>query len=191
MRASPARPLAPLAGTARIVVLPARYLRAGDDLGWSRQVGDSAAYLSALDDEIAFALRERGLGAGWAWPEEVRRSARRSAGAVPDPGAFQATPLVRLEAGKPLALPDPIRSQLRALAALHEARYLLYPVELRFERAGGGGAGRAVLRVALIDARTAEVSWAGDVAGEAAATVTPALAASVASRLADLIAPAG
>ena len=93
---------------------------------------------------------------------------------------------------RPLAvgarLTEPFASQIRTMVALHEeARLALAPVELRFERAGPG-AGRAVLRLVLVDARSSDVRWVGDVKSDTAATFGPALLATLGSRLADLVA---
>jgi hypothetical protein len=94
-------------------------------------------------------------------------------------------------------LGEPLASQLRNLAAMHDARFVLAPVELRFERAAAGGqqpaaasgeAGTAVLRVSLIDVRLAKAVWSGDVRSDVATALTPAVAASVAGHFVDLIA---
>jgi hypothetical protein len=83
------------------------------------------------------------------------------------------------------------------MIALHEnARMVLAPVELRIERAGSpqtpalsaaGGTGRATLRVALIDPRFSEARWIGELKSDTASTLTPAMTASLARRLVDLI----
>ena len=85
---------------------------------------------------------------------------------------------------------EPLAGQLRSLVALNDARYVLVPAELRFERAAqSAGAARAVLRVTVVDARMSRVRWAGDVASDTVSAFSPALAAGVAARLADLVAP--
>jgi hypothetical protein len=74
------------------------------------------------------------------------------------------------------------------MIALHEdTRFVLIPVDLHFEPAGGAGSivGRAVLRVAVLDPRFAEAKWVGELKGGAAATAPQALS-SVAARFADL-----
>ena len=82
---------------------------------------------------------------------------------------------------------------MRSLVALTEARFALIPVELRFEAvpsgSAGAGATRAILRVAVVDARLAEIQWAGDVT----ATVEPPakrseIVGNLARHLVDLIA---
>lgn len=181
----PAHPLEGLAGQ-RIVVPPVQYLRGIDSLGWAAQIRDPRAWLRSLDDEITFALGERGLRQQWALPHEVERTARRNAAYVADPHELAAeylrAPNLKLDA----QLRDPLASQLRSLVALEDARFVLLPLEVRFEKVGSEGA--AVLRLALIDARAARVDWMGDVPGDTSATLSPAVPASLASHLADLIA---
>ncbi len=182
----PNRPLAGLAGQ-QVIVLPTHYLRPGDSLGWAAAVERPRQLLSEVDDEIAFALGERGFRTQWIFPEQLVRSAQRNAPHAPDPRALAAEglrPLARrLSDGR---LGEPLASQLRALVALHGARYALFPVELRFEKIGNGG--RAVLHVLLLDARLSRATWGGDVRGDTASKYGRGLIASAANNLADLIA---
>jgi hypothetical protein len=88
----------------------------------------------------------------------------------------------------PEQLPEPLASQLRTLVALHEgAQYVLFPVEVRFQPAGGG-AGQALLRIALLDTRRSHIVFMGDVRSDPSPAFSPAVAASLAGHLADLIA---
>lgn len=201
---APDAPLATLAGE-RIVVAPAQRVRDAGALGWMAEVRSPRDYLASLDDEIAYALDDRGVGRGWVMPKDVARSARRNPTFAADPYALGVAPLLpsarRPRGGEPLA--EPLASQLRAIVALGDARYVLVPVELRFERvparassagstaptAPAGAPGRAVLHLALVDARASQVRWAGDVASDTASRFSPALAAGVAGRVADLVAP--
>ncbi|MGQ0713150.1 MAG: hypothetical protein ACT4PJ_05390 [Gemmatimonadaceae bacterium] len=182
----PNRPLAGLAGQ-QVIVLPAHYLRPGDSLGWAAAVERPRVLLSEVDDELAFALGERGFRTRWVFPDQLVRSAQRNVPHSPDPRALAAEglrPLARRRSDGMLG--EPLASQLRALVALHGARYALFPVELRFEKVGD--AGRAVLHVVLLDARLSRAAWGGDVKGDSAATFGRGLVASVANNLADLIA---
>ena len=171
--------------------LPTRYLVVNEGLRWAELAGDPAAILGALDYDLHFTLRQRRIGEEWIWPDGARRAAARSAGMVPDPRRFPAEPLLGQPAGRPAAVPDPLASNLRALAALTDARYVLYPLRLSFvpTTASPTGPGRAVLRLALVDVRTATVEWTGDVASDPAPRYGPALPAGIASRVADLFAP--
>jgi hypothetical protein len=139
---------------------------------------------AALDAEIAFALGERRAAAAWTGADAVRRLARSSAAYAGDPAALALPPDERLRGGAELL--DPLASQLRALAALTDARYVVVPVALR--AAGEGDARRAVLRVLLADVRGARVLWAGETAGVPLAGPPAAIAARVAEQFADLVA---
>ena len=181
---APVRPLADFARL-RVAVVPAQRLRQGDSLGFAAAAGDAGAWLARLDDEITFALGERGLRPGWAMPAEVARALRRNPTFDVDAHALAVDELRgTVKRGGP-ELSAALSSQLRAISALQDARYVLVPVELRFE--GPRGAARAVLHAVLLDARAAQVVWLGDVPGDPASSFSPALAASVAGHLADLI----
>ena len=185
---APLRTASPLAGLAgqHIVVLPVHYVRA-DTLGFSARITDQRATLAALDSAIERALGERGFRTSWSYPPALARSAKRNAGYVSDPYALAAE---RLRAGVRMAddrLAEPFASQLRSIIAVTDARYALFPVELRFERLTDGRM-RPVLHVALLDGRGSSVRWMGDVRGAASTDITPATYESVAFALADLVA---
>jgi hypothetical protein len=186
---SRSRPLSTLAAQ-RLVVLPVQYLREGDSLGWSSAAGSPREYLRTVDSEITFAVKERGVEGMWVFPEQVARSARRNVGYSADPYALAAQSLRPGVKRKQEMLREPLATQLRSIVAFTEARYALVPVELRFERGAGaeGAVGRAVLHLVLVDARRSRPVWAIEVASEPAPSFSPALAASVAEHLADLIA---
>lgn len=176
-------PLAALAGQ-RVLLLPA----AGLDL-----TADSvapaparAATLAALDSAIELALAARARTVAWVTVAEVARTSRRNPTMSPNPYALSAESLRRPTVRIKSSLAEPLASQIRSLTALNDARLVLYPLDLRVERASGTG--RATLRVALVDARLSQVVWIGDVRGESADASLGPLLASVASRLADLFA---
>jgi hypothetical protein len=189
-----AAPLAALAGE-RVVLVPAQRIHEVGTLGWTAAAGEPRAYLANLDDEIGAALAERGVGRNWVMPKDVVRSARRNPTYATDPFALAVAPLEAGRRAPPRDAPlsEPLASELRAIVALGDARYVILPVEMRFERLSGAGAdttaGRAVLRVALVDARASQVRWLGEVSSDPAPAFSPSLAAGVASRLADLVAP--
>ena len=184
----PVRTMSPLAGLAgqHIAVLPVHYLRA-DTIGAAARIEDPRGTLAALDSAIERALGERGFRTSWSYPPALARSARRNAGYVSDPYSLAGE---RLRFGVRMAddrLAEPLASQLRSIVAVTDARYALFPVELRFERVPDGKI-RPVLHVALLEARGASVRWMGDVRGAAGTTITPATLESVAFALADLVA---
>ena len=180
----PARPFAGLAGQ-QVIVLPTHYLRP-DTLGWSARVVDQRATLAELDSALERVLGDRGFRTSWVYPAALARSAKRNAGYVSDPYALAAEGLRPLARTPMSQIRDPLASQLRSLIAMTNARYAIFPVELRFEPAPNDMA-RPVLRVALIDARASSVRWAGDVRGDATSTLGPAALESVATKFAALV----
>jgi hypothetical protein len=173
-----------------VIVLPVRYLRSADSIGWAAAVPDAQAWLRGLDDEITFALTQRRAAPGWTMPGEIIRVARRNASFAPDPTTIAAEPLRPRGQRMEPRLPEPLASQIRSLFALRDdARFVLLPVEVRFEAdAQTEGQGRAVLNLLLLDARLSQVLWGLDVASDASESLTPAVAASLGSRVADLVA---
>ena len=179
-----ARPLERMAGQ-QVLVLPVQYLAFHDSLGWQQSVPNRAAYLARLDTVIASTLTARGLGQAWTFGPEVARAARLNSIIMPDARALSAEWL------RGRLLPDqtvrePLASQVRSLVGLKGSRYALLPVEMRLE--GDGGTGVATLRLVMIDSRLAQVRWVGEVRSDRARSFSPALAASVAARFADLVA---
>jgi len=177
-----------------LVIVPAQRARVSvGGPAWAPTGDGARTWLASLDDEIAAALADRGVTRGWVLPAQVERTARRNPTFASDPHALAVEPILPTAKAFDFELPDPLRSQLRAITALTEgARYVLVPVEARFERAtpsGPADSGRAVLRLAIVDTRLARLAWVGEVAGDAASSLSPAIAASLADRVANLAAP--
>jgi len=180
------RVLAPYASR-RVLVLPALYLRSGDSLGFAAKVTNDRDYLDEVDAEIAFALRDRGVKKLWVFPPQLARAARRNAPYAPDIYDLAAQWLRPPVKKIPDQLPEPLASQIRTLIALEEdAQFLLLPVEVRFEPAGPGQE-CAVIRVVVLDGRLSRIAWMADIAGDPSATFSPALVASAAEHLANLV----
>lgn len=176
--------------TRRMLILPTHYLRMDDSLGWANQITDREAYLASLDDEISFAFADRGVKRVWVFTPAIDAMVKRNAPYAPDPHALAAVWL-RFPGPKriPEQLPDPLASQLRTLVALQDGGQLAFiPVELRFQKVPSG-AGVAVLRIAIIDAVRAKIIWYADVPSDPETKFGPALAASLAGHLADLLGP--
>jgi len=170
-----------------MIVLPVQTLRVAVP-DWADKVGDQRAYLSTVDDEFSFAIRDHGLKVQWAFPPDLARSARRNPGYTADPYALTLTPLPPVERDPDKLIAEPLAGQLRTFAGLFNARYALVPVELALVPDASGG--RATLHVVVIDTRAARVMWKGDVSGDGMRNFTPAVAAGVAGRVADLFTPA-
>jgi hypothetical protein len=176
---------APLAGFAsqRIIVLPVQLLR-GDSLSWIQPSGWTA-FRKELDDSVASAISERGIGKGWAYPADVLRQAKRNVGYVGDPYSIGAQPLRGQNYRPADHIPPLMASNLRAMIALGDARYALLPVEIVFQR--DGARQRAVLRLALVDGRTGQFAWVGEVASEPGAEYSASILSVIAARVADLV----
>jgi len=171
-----------------LVVLPLQALRLTVP-EWSANVGDQRAYLATVSDEIAFAVRERAFKGKWAFPEDLARAARRNPGYAPDPYTIDVAPLAPVQRDPNKIIAEPLAGQLRAFAGLFNGRYALIPIEMRLAPDTSGG-GRASVHLVVVDARAARITWMGDVSGDAARTFSPAIAAGLAGRVADLFTPA-
>jgi hypothetical protein len=178
------RPLAGMVGQ-HVVVLPTHYLRP-DSIGWAQRVSRPKETLAALDSAIERTLATHGFSANWAFPPALARSARRNAGYVADPYSLAGERLRPLARTTDDGLHEPLASQIRGIVAMNDARYAIFPVELRFESSGAGMA-RPVLRVALLDGRTSTVRWAGDVRGAPGAQLDTPMLESLASSFAELV----
>ncbi|MBM3907055.1 MAG: hypothetical protein FJ363_03140 [Gemmatimonadetes bacterium] len=173
--APPAAPAAPLAQytSVRVAVAPVQFFRA--DSGTVSL--PAMAVRAAFDSLVAVQLEEHGLLGTWATPAEVVRTARRNAMYTSDPHNLGAFP-VRNGVAKDGVIADPLAGNLRRLVALHDARYVLLPVELRVLR--GAVETQATVRVIFVDARLMKALFQVDLAGDPA----PAYSTDVLNRLA-------
>jgi len=182
-----ARPLGSLVSSGAIVT-PTYALRTAPELDWSARLGPTREFLRAMDDEIASTFAARGLKSGWIMPADLAISFRRNPTYASDPYALAEEPLRASSFIAGSRLSEPLASQLRTMIALHEnARVVLLPVELRFERAVAPTEARAALRFALVDPRFSEARWVGEVRSDTASADPRVLAAALARGLADLI----
>ncbi len=180
------RPLANLAAQ-RIVVPPVYALERNDPLGWGAGLARPRATLRALDSAIVEEFDARGLGRTWYFPPALDREYRLNPTYATDPYALAESPLRgKIEVGKYYG--DPLATQLRTMVALQDgARYVLLPVELRFEKAPDGTGGVAVLKLVLVDSRLTEYRWVYEVKSDPAPAFGPSVLASLASHFADLV----
>jgi hypothetical protein len=188
-QAAPAPDEHALAGLAaqQVAVLPTKYVNVHSDLGWT--VGPAGALQESLDNEIAAAFDERGLKRGWVFPDQLVQSAKRNAPYATDPYGLAVEFLRSPTLAVDTRLPEPLASQIRTLVALYpNVRLVLAPVELTLERAQPHG-GRGVLKVVLMDARLSNIRWLGTITSDTVESFSPAIAASIASRLAGVVAP--
>ena len=188
-QAAPEPPEHALANLAaqHVVVLPTYTAHLATGLAW--QVPSAAELRRTMDADILSAFDERGLRKSWIFPDQLQAAYRRNSTYATDPYAFAEEPLRSPALAIDQRLPEPLASQIRTMVAFHEdARLVLAPVELTLEPAAAG-TGRAVLRLVLMDARLSNVRWIGSVSGDSSATFGPAITASVAAKLAGVVAP--
>jgi len=174
----PTAPL-PTAGIAaqQVGVLPLTLVAAEDSLHWEAVLGERRAALAKSDSIIGTLLKARAPEVTWMLPDELRRVARRAPGIAPAPDQMGTAMLFHPTKQQPEMVPDPLRSELRTLAALAGGgRYALVPAGLTFRRAGGLAVGRsesqrptarapdrlsatAELTIVLVDVRTGRVGF--------------------------------
>lgn len=172
----------------RIAVMPVQYARA--DTGTVAGTPDWAALRHTLDDSIAAAIADRGLGKKWAYAPDVIRMAKRNVAYVSDPMALGVGSM-RSGAIKPEdQVPPMALDNLRSLIALADARLALVPVEVFLARRAAEA--RPILRLVLIDVRGNAIVWYQDLSGPvfpAGTAWTPANIGGLAQQVADLVAP--
>jgi len=178
---APTLPL-PTAGIAGqpVSLLPLTLIVAEDSLHWTSQLGERRLALTKSDSIVGALLKARAPEVSWVLPEDVRRAAHRAPGVVADPDQM-GTAVLRAESIK--QVPDPLRSQLRTLAAVAGSggRFVLVPAALMYRRPGPQGlpdgrgrsvypsaaaGGTAELSVVLVDVRTGQVGWRTVARGE-------------------------
>jgi len=165
-------PTAGLAGQP-VSLFPLTLIAAEDSLHWDVRLGDRHAALAKADSVIGTLIKARAPEVTWVLPEELRRVARRAPSVATDPEQMS-TALLRAE--NLVAVPDPLRSQLRTLAAIAGGRYALIPAALIYSRTVGRSesltvhpaspAGTAELFVVMVDVRLGRVGWRTVARGE-------------------------
>lgn len=139
---------------------------------------DRRATLLWADSLIGDAFVGRAPEVSWVLPPRLRKVARRAPGLVGDPDqmgqAVMRAPHLR-------AIPDPLRSSLRNLVSLTDARIVMIPAALGFSL-DTVRAVRADLSLVAADARSGKVLWRGQAIGSGttpSAALETALAAAL------------
>ena len=178
---APTVPL-PTAGIAaqQVAITPLTLVVAEDSLHWQVLVGERRTSLARADSVIGSLLKERAPEVTWLLPDDLRRAARRAPGIAPDPDQMGTSILLR-GGGREEMVPDPLRNEMRTLAALVGAgggRFMLVPAGLVYRRSAGPVARRPVgppplpsagppvrpiataeLTVVMVDVRTGRVGF--------------------------------
>src|SRR5437879_1052060 len=121
-------------------------------------------------------LQQRAAEVTCVLPDELIRVARRAPGIAPSPDQMGTAILFHQTKQEPEMVPDPLRGQLRTLAALvGGGRYALVPAGLTYRRATASGpaaaplphaVATAELTVVLADVRTGRVGFRTVARGE-------------------------
>jgi hypothetical protein len=176
-----AEPLSAFAGRA-VLVLPLQQVSENPGVSASRSEF-AAAFRQTVDYEIRFAFGEN-PPARWVFAPTIIASSKRNVGVTADPTQLAVEGMNEKLPEPGEAVSEALRTQIRQLIALTDARYVLLPSSVRFYEPHPNGTRRATLRVVLIDARLAQVRWAEDISTEPATELNRATAAALASRLA-------
>jgi hypothetical protein len=180
-----AHPLAQYIGQ-QLIIAPVQSVRPAPELEWT--VPSPRATISALDSVLADTLRARlGNVNSWIFADGLVKAAANNPTYATDPRALTVLSLRSPALKVDDRLVEPLATQLRTMIALQEARMVLIPVELRFDRTPAG-LGRPMVRLVLVDPRASVVRWIAEVPGTDQVSFTPSYSASLATRFADLFA---
>ena len=159
----PTAPL-PTAGIAGqpVAVYPFTLVTAEEQLGWQSHLANRREALDRADSILGSLLVERSPEVQWVLPPALRRAAARAPGVLAHPDQMGTALLRGVEVER---IPDPLRSQMRALNGVAADRFSLVPAALVF-RTAPDGRGMAEVTLVLADARTGLVGWRTVARGE-------------------------
>lgn len=179
--ASSAETLTGYAGRA-VLVLPVQQVSEIPGVTSSRSAA-AIAFRETMDYEIRFAFGDS-PPPRWTFAPAIIQSSKRNIGVSADPLNLSIESLTERLPEPEESISETLRTQIRQIVALTDARYVLLPVSVRTMNFGQTGTRRATMRVVLIDARLAQVRWAEDISTEPAPILNRSVAAALASRLA-------
>jgi hypothetical protein len=170
-----------------VLVLPVQYAQRVPG-GWPGGAAISQEAARQTDLEITFALEEQGGRATWVTPVQQIEVLRRRPSIEVNPYMLSVDEVRRQGAGLE-DVRDPLYGEIRLVAALFDARYAVFPLEVFFERTAEEESGHLAIRTILLDARTGDVLWQGLVRGEDAPPASAGALASVAQAFAVQVSP--
>lgn len=171
-----------------VLVLPVQYVRRVPG-GWVGGAANEGEAARQADTELAFALSERGGRAVWVTPDQQVQTLKRRPSIDVEPYALSADE-ARREGADLKDVKDPLRSEIRVLAALFDCRYAILPVEIAYEFDDKSQTGYLGILTLLIDVRRAAVLWGGVIAESSDQPPASAGAmALLAQRWADAVSP--
>ncbi len=128
------------------------------------------------DEELGFALRERGEQVDWILPDEVRAALRRSPSLRADIEALPVGVFLRREVRR---IGDPLYGEIRRAAAVTDASLALLPVQVRHRPESPEQSEALEVVAALIDVRSGRVLWFAILEGPGSASDPAALASAM------------
>lgn len=189
----------------KVAVVPVQGVVPLPSGAWPGGASSRADARSMMSSELTFALSESEAARRWAGPEALVRMLERNPTMGTDPRQLAVRSLATLESGEG-RLPGPLHSQLRQISALAGVRLVVIPLALEWrsaeagtpeaadsagaeERGAAEHAGRAVLRLALVDTRAGLLLWRGELAGQPSQPDSPAALATLASGVVTTLVP--
>ena len=194
-----------------VVFVPVQSVQPLPEGGWPGSAANEEDALRVMDAELEYALEEKRGASDWALPAEVIRRVDRNPMLRMDPTRMAYQGLLQKPV-KRKQIYEPLHSELRAISALFDTRYVILPISLFVEEvppepdpvdADSSEAPapdpdttsatpdryRAHLLLAMIDIRMSSIVWWGEIASEAGSVDSPALLASLAEKVAEQVAP--
>lgn len=147
----------------RVLVLPVQYVSRVPG-GWIGGASTARAAARQADSEIAFALVEEGGRVSWITPEQQVAGLERRPSIEVDPYMLSADE-ARREGERLEDVRDPLYGEIRPLAALFDARLVLWPMEVTYESEERDAVPHLAIRTFLLDARSGDVLWYGEIQG--------------------------
>jgi hypothetical protein len=165
----------------RVAVMPLTHLVRDSALADSGLRRARTVVLTWADSLLAETLAELAAEIDWVFPTELRKTARKAVGMIPEPDRMG--PSV-MRSPQLKTVPDPLRGNLRTLMGLVGGRYVFIPASVAFAP-DTAGKFKATLAAVLADSRTGQVGWRASNAAGVGATPGAALRAAVATFLPD------
>jgi hypothetical protein len=143
------------------------------------------AFRENVDNDIRFSFGEA-PPPRWSFAQAIIASSQRNLGVSADPLKLSVEGLSEKLPEPEDAVSETLRTQIRQIVALTDARYILLPVFVRTTEGRQAGVRRATMRVVLIDARLARVRWAEDISTDFSGPLGRSVSATLAGRLAQM-----
>ena len=190
------------------VLFPVQAARPTAGGAWPGGALNEKDVLEKLEAEFEFAFGEEDDAVSWVLPDAVVRRLRSNPMIDVDPYRVAYHGLLR-KPKKEEQIYEPLHTQLRYVAALFDARIVVLPLLVWYERAEEldekgelvdddekeeadaetEPQGRGVMLVAVIDIRRSSVLWHGEIRGELAPVSSSKLLTTLALAVADQLVP--